>query len=276
LSDISNFAREALDARLFSLGGNPFTLGSLLAALIGLVALLVFARWLRRLISERLLARGHLDVSTRETVSALTQYVVLGIGIVTILNIVGIQLSSFTVLAGAFGVGVGFGLQNIFSNFISGLIVMFERPIKIGDHIVLAGVDGDVAYIGMRATTLRTAQGSMVIVPNQAIITNNVTNWDHIGSSAISLQFRMAGAVPDDEALLLRVVRANRDVQKLPEPMVYVAAVDHAAHLMEVHFSVQGDATRRLAVVSAINAAVLAELAISGGKLAPLQTSRAP
>jgi small-conductance mechanosensitive channel len=119
LSDISNFAREALDARLFSLGGNPFTLGSLLAALIGLVALLVFARWLRRLISERLLARGHLDVSTRETVSALTQYVVLGIGIVTILNIVGIQLSSFTVLAGAFGVGVGFGLQNIFSRLKS-------------------------------------------------------------------------------------------------------------------------------------------------------------
>ena len=191
MSELFTFVRDALDVRLFNLGGNPFTLGSLLGGLIAFVALLVFARWLRRLISERLLGRGHLDVSTRETVSALTQYIVLGIGAVSILNIVGLRLSSFTLLAGAFGVGVGFGLQNIFSNFISGLIVMFERPIKIGDHIVLAGVDGDVAYIGMRATTLRTAQGSLVVVPNQTIITNNVTNWDVIGRQRGQL------AVPD-------------------------------------------------------------------------------
>jgi small-conductance mechanosensitive channel len=269
LSELSTLVRDALDVRLFNLGGNPFTLGSLLGAFIALVALLVFVRWLRRLISEHLLARGHLDISTRETVSALTQYIVLSIGVVSILDLVGIQLSSFTVLAGAFGVGVGFGLQNLFSNFISGLIVMFERPIKIGDHIVLGGVDGDVAYIGMRATTLRTAQGSLVVVPNQAIITNNVTNWDHIGSSAISLQFRMAGKVAEDEALLLRVANGNRDVLKSPEPAVYVAAVDHAGHLMELHFGVQGDATRRLAIVSAINAAVLAELAGTGRGLAP-------
>src|SRR5258706_9170215 len=245
--------RDTLDARLFSVAGNPFTLGSLLGALVALIALLVFARWLRRLISQRLLARGHFDASIRETVSALTQYVVLGIGIVSILNIAGIQLSSFTVLAGAFGVGVGFGLQNIFSNFISGLIVMFERPIKIGDHIVLGGVDGDVAYIGMRATTLRTAQGSLVVVPNQAIITNNVTNWDRIGSSAISLQFRLAGPLAEDEALLLLVVQGNPAVVKPPQPAVYVTAADQARQLLEVHFERQGDATSRRRVGSGDN-----------------------
>ena len=269
MTEFSALVRDTLDLRLFSLAGTPFTLGSLLGALVALIALLMFARWLRRVISQRLLARGHLEVSTRETVSALAQYIVLGIGIVSILNAVGIRLSSFTVLAGAFGVGVGFGLQNIFSNFISGLIVMFERPIKIGDHIVLGGVDGDVAYIGMRATTLRTAQGSLVIVPNQAIITSNVTNWDHIGRSAISLQFRLTGPMAEDEALLLRVVEGNRDVLKSPAPAVFVAAVDHAGHLMEVHFSVQGDATKRFAIVSAINTALAAELAASGKALAP-------
>ena len=269
MTEFSAFVRDLLDVRLFTLGGNAFTLGSLLGALVELVALLVFARWLRRWMSQRLLSRGHLDVSLRETVSALTQYVMLAIGVVTILNVVGIQLSSLTVPAGAFGVGIGFGLQNIFSSFISGLIVMFERPIKIGDHIVLARVDGDVAYIGMRATTLRTAQGSLVVVPNQAIITNNVTNWDRIGNSAISLQFRMAGTVAEDEALLLRVVNGNRDVLKSPEPVVYVAAVDRAGHLMEVHFSVQGDTERRSSIVSALNAAVLAELAAAGKGLAP-------
>ena len=79
----------------------------------------------------------------------------------------------------------------------------------------------------------------------------------------------MAGTVTEDEALLLRVVKGNRDVLKSPEPMVYVSAVDHAGHLMEVHFSVQGDATRRLAIVSAINAAVLGELAGADRGLAP-------
>jgi small-conductance mechanosensitive channel len=268
MTEVTALLRDTFDIELFKIGGNDFTLGALLIALSALVALMVFARWLRELISLRLLSRGHLDLSTRETVSALTQYVVLAIGVVTILNAVGIQLSSFTVLAGAFGVGVGFGLQNIFSNFISGLIVMFERPIKIGDHVVLAGIDGDVAHIGMRATTLRTAQGSVVVVPNQAIITNNVTNWDQIGSSAVSLQFRMAGTIEEDTDLLLRVLGGNPDVLKVPAPAVYVPAVDHAGHLMEAHFNVQGDAAGRLGVISAINAAVLADLARRGKALA--------
>lgn len=269
MGDIWRFARQTLSAPLFKLGGGDFTLGALLAALIALVVLITFSRWLRDLISRRLLARGHFDVSTRETVSSLTQYIVLAIGAMTILNEVGIKLSSFTVLAGAFGVGVGFGLQNIFSNFISGLIVMFERPIKIGDHIALTNVDGDVIHIGMRATTLRTAQGSLVMVPNQAIITNNVTNWDQFGNTAVSLQYRMRGTIPEDEALLKRVLAANSGVLRTPEPQIFVPLVDHAGHLMEAHFSVQGDATRRLAVVTEINAAVTVELAREGRALAP-------
>src|SRR4051812_45040098 len=114
MSEFLTLARGALDARLFRLGGHDFTLAALLTALIALFALLVFARWLRRWIGQRLMARGHFDLSTRETVSALVQYVVLAIGAVSILNAVGLQLSSFTMLAGAFGVGIGFGLQNIF------------------------------------------------------------------------------------------------------------------------------------------------------------------
>lgn len=269
MSDILDFAHETLSIRLFRLGGNDFTLGSLLVALIALIVLLRVSHWLRDVISRRLLARGHFDLSTRETVSALTQYVVLAVGAVTILNAVGVQLSSFTVLAGAFGVGVGFGLQNIFSNFISGLIVMFERPIKIGDHIALAGFEGDVVHIGMRATTLRTAQGSLIVVPNQSLITNSVTNWDQFGNTAVSLSFRMKGTVEEDSALLMRVLKANTNVLEAPEPGIFTAAVDHAGHVMETHFSVRGDALQRLAVISEINAAVTSELAREGKALAP-------
>lgn len=269
MGDMWTFARQTLGVPLFKMGGSDFTLGELLSALIALVVLITFSRWLRDLISRRLLARGHFDVSTRETVSSLTQYVVLAIGAVTILNEVGIKLSSFTVLAGAFGVGVGFGLQNIFSNFISGLIVMFERPIKIGDHIALTNIEGDVMHIGMRATTLRTAQGSLVLVPNQAVITNSVTNWDQLGNTAVSLSFRMKGGIEEGTALLMRVLRATAGVLKSPEPQVFVPTVDHAGNVMEAHFSVQGDAVQRLAVISAVNKAVVAELARENKGLAP-------
>jgi small-conductance mechanosensitive channel len=263
--------RDALDARLFTLGGSDFTLGSLLAGLIALVLLLVFARWQRRWMSQRLLRTEHLDLSTRETVSALTQYLVLTIGFVAILDFIGVRLSSFTVLVGAVGVGVGFGMQNIFANFISGLIIMFERPVKLGDHVVLAGVDGDVVAIGIRATTLRTAQGSLVAVPNQAIISNNVLNWNtgFAGDgSLVALQFRMAGGVEDDKAFLLRVLADNTGVLKVPAPSAFVVAADHGGYLVEVHFSVHGDATERMEIVSAIYSAVLAELARAGKSLA--------
>ncbi len=190
---------------------------------------------------------------------------------IAILDFIGVRLSSFTVLVGAVGVGLGFGLQNIFANFISGLIIMFERPIKIGDHVVLAGVDGDVVMIGIRATTLRTAQGSLVAVPNQAIISNNVMNWNTGPAgdgSLLSLQFRMAGEVEDNKAFLLRVLADNADVLKVPAVAAFVVAADHGGYLVEVHFGVRGDASERLAIVSAIYSTVLAELARAGKSLA--------
>ena len=259
---------DALDLKLFTAGGAPFTLGSLLTALIALIALLWFSRWLRLWMLSRLGAHSHMSLDTRETVSSLTRYVVLVLGLMAILDSVGIRLSSFTVLAGAIGVSVGFGLQNIFSNFISGLIVMFEHPVKLGDHIVVAGVEGDVIEIGMRATTLRTAQGSTVIVPNQNFITGNVVNWT-AGSAATVLQWRMMGKVADDTALLLKILEAQPGVLKAPAPTAYVVAADHAGHVMEVHFRIGGDAETRLRTISDINRAVLDALAAAGQALAP-------
>jgi small-conductance mechanosensitive channel len=117
--------RDPLLLPLFKLGGTNITTGLLLGILVAFFALLVLSSWLRRWLSKHILAKSHLDLSTREAVASLTRYIVLTIGVMIIIDAAGIRLSSFTVLAGALGVGVGFGLQNIFSNFISGLIVMF-------------------------------------------------------------------------------------------------------------------------------------------------------
>ena len=259
---------DPLKLHLFAFGGTEFTTGSLIGMLVSLLALMLLSRWLRRWMLRRILARGHLDLSTRETVSSLTQYLVLAIGFVVILDGVGVKLSSFTVLAGAVGVGVGFGLQNIFSNFISGIIVMLERPVKIGDHVVAGGMEGDVVQIGMRATTLLTAQGSLVIVPNQNFITGAVVNWDRGGTSAVALQWRMMGKPDEDLALLLRVAQANAEVLKSPAPEAFIVAADHAGHVMELHVQVGGDAAQRLRCISAIHLAVLQELAGLGQNLA--------
>jgi small-conductance mechanosensitive channel len=268
MTEILKYLHQGLDAPLFTFGGGQFTTGSLAGALIAFLLLIMGSRWLRLWMLKRL-SRGPLDLSMRETVSSLTHYLVLAIGTLLILDGSGVKLSSFTVLAGALGVGVGFGLQNIFSNFISGLIVMFERPIKLGDHIVVAGVEGDVVEIGMRATRLLTAQGSTVIVPNQNLITNNVVNWDRRGWSAAVLQFRLNGKPAEDEALLLEIARGNQAVLKTPEPSVFTVAVDHAGHVLELHFWLAGDALARLTVISQINCAVLERLAALNQGIAP-------
>jgi small-conductance mechanosensitive channel len=262
------YLHDALALKLFNVGGAPFTAGHLVAALLALAALLLFSRWLQNWMLRRLLGRGHLSLDTRETAASLTRYLVLTVGVIVILDAVGIRLSSFTVLAGALGVGVGFGLQNIFSNFVSGLMVMFERPVKLGDHIVVSGVEGDVIAIGMRATTLRTAQGNNVIVPNQGFITGNVVNWSRDGTTAAVLQWRMQGAPAEDEALLLRVLGDNPRVLKAPAPSAYVISADHAGHVMEAHFHVSGDAQGRLRVCSDINRALLEALAKANQALA--------
>jgi small-conductance mechanosensitive channel len=110
-------------------------------------------------------------------ISTMLHYVILLVGFFMALGALGIDLTKITIVAGAFSVGVGFGLQTIFNNFVSGIILLFERPIKIGDIIEVAGTAGEVQPIGIRASVIRTAEGSEIIVPNGMLISSQVTNW---------------------------------------------------------------------------------------------------
>lgn len=261
---------EPLERPLFKLGGSEMTLATLVGVLISLLILLMFTRWLRRWLVMRALVRGRIDLSTRETVASLIRYVVLAVGALAILQGAGISLSSFTVLAGALGVGVGFGLQNIFSNFISGIIVMLERPVKVGDHIVVNGAEGDVIEIGARATSLITAQGSRVIVPNQMFITGNVINWDIQGDiSAVVSTLRLKGDAAANEELLLSILTADPNVLETPAPAVYLIGIDYQGHILELHYAVSGMPGQRLRTASSINKMILTSLQQHGVALAP-------
>lgn len=114
-----------------------------------------------------------------QTVLSLFHYSVLTVGSLIILQSVGLDLSALAVLAGAVGIGLGFGLQNITNNFISGLIILFERPIKVGDRVEVAEVMGQVTRIGLRSTTVLTNDNISIIIPNSDFISGHVINWNH-------------------------------------------------------------------------------------------------
>ena len=145
------------------------------------------------------------------------------IGAFIIIQNVGINLGSLNVLAGALGVGIGFGLQNIANNFISGLIILFERPIKVGDRIEVGSVQGDVIKVSARATTVNTNDNISIIVPNSEFINQRVINWSH-NDRSIRFHVPVGVSYNEDPAkikkILLSVAEKNSDVLKRPAPDV--------------------------------------------------------
>ncbi|MBN9410691.1 MAG: mechanosensitive ion channel [Burkholderiales bacterium] len=135
------------------------------------------ARAVRRLLHDELPRYSHLPRGAGNSIATLSYYGVLLLGLLVALSAAGLKLSQLTLMLGALGVGVGFGLQNVVNNFVSGLVLMFERPIQPGDMVETGGVAGTVREIGLRATTLRTYDGADVVVPNGLLLSSNLTNW---------------------------------------------------------------------------------------------------
>jgi len=135
------------------------------------------SRMVRFVLEEEVYSRVKLAPGLHYSISKMVNYAILVIGFFIGIALLGFDLTRLTILVGAFGVGLGFGLQNIINNFVSGLILLFERPIKVGDVIQLAGNEGVVKQIGIRASIVRAPNGSEFIVPNGSLISETVTNW---------------------------------------------------------------------------------------------------
>ena len=167
----------AILGRVWSVGSFNISAGDVLAFVITLWIAVLASRLIRFLLEEDVLPRIELPRGVPGAISAVAHYVILGIGFVFAVGAAGINLSQFALLAGAFGVGIGFGLQNIVNNFVSGLVLIFERPIQIGDTIEVGSLLGRVRRIGIRSSTVRTYDGAEVIVPNGNLISAEVVNW---------------------------------------------------------------------------------------------------
>lgn len=251
--------RGMLDYPLLKLGQTPLTLWLLLYLTI-LVFLLFFVTGkLRNWLVHRVLARTELDLGLRQATGSILRYLAITVGFLIILQTAGIDLTTLNIIAGAVGIGIGFGLQNIVSNFISGLIILFERPIKIGDRIEVGNVEGDVIEIGARSTTVLTNDNIAIIVPNSRFITENVVNWQYTDAK-VRFKVPVSVAYGSDirlvEKLLLEVAAKNPDVLTDPAPNVRFRSFDDSGLGFELRVWSTTLVHRKGALFSALNFAI--------------------
>jgi small-conductance mechanosensitive channel len=259
--------RGWLDFPILKIGDSQVTFWSFLYFTLLVVLLIVSTSILRRLLEKRLLSRSKLDPTARQAAASIFQYSVVIIGLLIIVQTVGLDLTTLNILAGAVGIGVGFGLQNIANNFISGLIILFEKPIKLGDRIEVAGVEGDVVRIGARSTTVVTNDNIFIIVPNSRFISENVINWSG-NDPKVRLRATVSVAYTSDvglvENLLLEVAQENPDVLEQPQPAVRLMEFGDSGLHFELRVWTTALLHRKGTLVSALNLAILEKFRARG------------
>lgn len=213
---------------LFSIGSEPVSVFLILIAVLIILLTSRISSLVRGYVFPGVYKRYELDRGVQFTFDKAFHYIIMVLAVIISLSTVGFELSALTVFAGIVGVGIGFGMQNIASNFISGIILLFERPIKVGDRVIVNDIIGDVQRINMRATVIKTLDNEHIIVPNSYFLEEHVINRSYsdkvmrlvipVGvayGSDVQLVKRLLLQVADDEAEVSPTVRS------IPEPFVY-------------------------------------------------------
>lgn len=185
---------------------------------------IVFAKIVRIVLEDDILNKMKLDKGLPHTISMMVKYTLVTIGIFLAVSAAGFPMSDFAIIFGAFGVGIGFGLQNIFNNLVSGLILLFERPIKIGDTIEVGTLMGNVKSIGIRSSNVRTFDGAEIIVPNGNLISNEVINWtlsDQTRRIEVIVGVSYSSDPHEVQKILMKVLKSHKDIVSDPEPNVF-------------------------------------------------------
>jgi small-conductance mechanosensitive channel len=226
LIPVAEFSRALLNAKL-ERGSLSVTPGDIIAFLITVYAAHLSSVFLRFVLNEEVYPRTSITAGASYAASSLLHYVILAVGFMLALGMMGVDFTRVTVLAGAFSVGLGFGLQSVVHNFVSGLILLFERPVHVGDAIETASIQGEVRRIGIRASVVRTPQGAEVMVPNSQLVSEKVTNWtlsDRRRRIDLPLGINYGANAADVVALVESVARANPAVMASPPPRCFLVA----------------------------------------------------
>ncbi len=242
LLGIQDGASAAVNGFLnFRIAGNSSgaTIGGVFGFFLILALGYAVANAIRFFFREEVFRRIHMSRGLPELIASIIYYLLMFIVFLAAINAAGIELNKFTVLTGAFGVGIGFGLQNIINNFVSGLILQFERPVHINDIIEVDNSTGKVTRIGIRSSTIQTFQGAEVIIPNANLISSKVINWT-LSESQRRREFPVGVAYGTDPKIVLKILREAASRHELvltkPEPMVYFTGFGDNALNFELHF----------------------------------------
>ncbi len=260
----------------FHIGDTQVTLGALAASVIvfavGYAAARLFQGWL----DIRVLQPAGLSGGVRHSIRTAVGYLGILIAALAAFSYAGFSLSSLAIVAGAFSIGIGFGLQNIVNNFVSGLILLIERPVRVGDLVVVGGEEGYVRKISVRSTELETFDHANVLIPNSAFISEKVKNWtlhNRVGRIAISVGAAYECDPGEVKDVLLRVAHAHPDVLRNPEPIVELtgfggSSINFALYVfVEIH-----DIARPMRVRTDLSIAIFRTFAETGIRIPFTQT----
>ncbi|MFT5225866.1 MAG: potassium efflux system protein [Polaribacter sp.] len=259
LSDQSLFAIQTYVIDGFDAGPIRIIPSKLIIAILVFAVFLSVVGWIKRGLGKRWLNRSRMDRGSKESLITLTGYLGMVIALLVGLSVAGVELANLALIAGALSVGIGFGLQNVVNNFVSGIVLLFERPVKTGDWIVVGGTEGYVKRIKLRSTIIQTFDRADVIVPNAEIIASQVTNLmlsDSIGRVKVPIRAAYGTDPRQVEKILIDIARAHPMVvsrsASIDAPWVLFQEFGESALMFELRAFIT-DIDNKMIVVSEIN-----------------------
>ena len=241
----------ALNEVIFSISGQEFTLGQLLIIPAVLIVGYLLISWLARLITRRLVARN-MQPDIVHLIRRVFYIVALLVLAITTLDLLNVPLAAFAFVSGAIAIGVGFGAQNIINNFISGWILMWERPIRIGDFLEIDTAYGTVESINTRSTLIRRTDGVHMLIPNSALLENTVVNWtlvDHLARTKVRVGVAYGSPVKRVKELVLQAAQEHKDVLEDPLPLAIFDDFGDSALIFDLYFWVNAEGERDLRAI---------------------------
>ena len=251
LNDTMNELINVLSTPVFTILEQTFTIGKLVAAPLALVLGAVLIRWFAKLIVSKLIRRGA-NADVVQLVKRIFYVVAILVLAVTTLDFLNVPITAFAFLSGAVAIGFGFGAQNIINNFISGWILMWERPIKIGDFLEVENAKGRVEAINTRSTRIRRIDGVHMLIPNSKLLENTVVNWtlmDDLTRTMVRVGVAYGSPCKQVHDLILKAVNEQKDILSDPASLVLFEDFGDSALIFEAYFWVNASKDRDLRVV---------------------------
>lgn len=207
----------------FTMGSWHISVGRIFMAVLCLYGAFLLSWTLQSILREEVFPRRRVERGVQISIGHLVHYAIISVGFLLVLGTLGFNFTNITIIGGALCVGIGFGLQAIVNNFVSGLILLFERPVRVGDCVEVGGLFAEVKKIGLRATTVQSFDGADIVLPNSDLVTNQVTNWTRT-NRIVRLRIPVGVAYGSDVPLVMKIVldcsQDNPAVLSSPKPQV--------------------------------------------------------